>query len=136
VKQNTSSNNQNLTIYERSRPSFDRDICVLCDQPFYDLESRRICAKCDYKISNPTSYNDFNSRPSSRSRSTHLYMPVNDRSYSPVLSTIPKTRAQGKIICPHCRNPNLSYNLTSNSDFRCSVCQNPISLAYRYWTSS
>jgi hypothetical protein len=128
MKQNTSSNNQNLTTHQQSRPSFNRDICVMCDQPFYDLESTRICAKCDYNIRNPTSYNDFNSRSSSRSRSTNSPLSVYDRSHSPALSTIPKTRAQRLFECSNCKFLNEPHDLKSNSEFRCAVCQNPIPL--------
>jgi predicted amidophosphoribosyltransferase len=130
LKPSSSSDNQNLTIYEQRRAL--RDLCVLCDQPFNDWQSVRICPTCDYKIRYPSVYDDIRSRPNTRSRSTNIYLPTSDRDYTASLSPVPKTRPLSKIICPHCKNPNLLHNLTRNTEFRCSACQNPISSVDRY----
>ncbi len=130
MKPSVSSNNQNLTIYEQRRAPPDK--CLLCNRLFDDIESRRFCPQCDGRIQNVTSYDDVPRRPSSRSRSTNIYLPEYDRGYTSILSPVPKARPQRKIICPHCKNPNLLYSLSSNSDFRCSACQNLIPSAYPY----
>jgi hypothetical protein len=129
VKPSSSSDNPNLTTYETAR--LPPELCVLCDKPFNDWKLTRICPICDYKIRSPTAYDDISTRPNTRSRSTNLYMPTSDRSWTS-LSPALKTRLSNKIICPHCKSPNLAYNLTPNTEFRCSACQNPIHSAYRY----
>ncbi len=129
VKPSSSSDNPNLAIYEYRRAP--RDVCILCDQLFDDVRSTHICPTCDYRIRNPSAYDYVSTRPSTRSRSTNMYLPTSDRSWTS-LSPALKTRLSNKIICPHCKNPNLTYNLTPSTEFRCSACQNPIHSAYRY----
>ncbi len=130
MRPSSSSNNQNLPVYEQIPTP--RDLCLLCDRPFDDLRSTHICPMCDYKLRYPSSYDVLPSRPNTRSRPTNMYLSGYDHGYSPVLSPTPKTRPVRKIICPHCRNPNLVQNLTHNSDYRCSACQNPILSSYHY----
>ena len=124
------SNSQNVAINEGRHISLDK--CVLCHRPFYDIHSTRFCPVCEDKIQRAPLRDDILSRPNTGSRSTTMYLPSHDRGYSPVLSPTPKTRPLRKILCPHCKNPNLLQNLTSSSDFRCSVCQNPIPSIYHY----
>jgi DNA-directed RNA polymerase subunit RPC12/RpoP len=127
-----------VRIAPSNSPSNDSDqrvdrsaLCLLCNQPFDDVLGRHFCPECDERLKN-TEYHDVSSRPSTRSRSTNMYSSRSDRGYSPVLSPTPKTRPARKIICPHCRNPNLLQNLTHNSEYRCTACQKPIPSSYLY----
>ncbi len=123
VRSNSPSNDAD----QRTVP---RDLCVLCDRPFDDAKSTHICSMCDYKLRYPSSYDVLPSRNNTRTQS-NMHLSEYDRGYSPVLSPTPKTRPVSKIICPHCRNPNLVQNLTPNSEYRCTACQNPLLSSYQ-----
>jgi rubredoxin len=127
IQPGSSSDNPNLTIYERSRPPRDR--CILCDKPFDDVKLTRFCPTCDHRLNNSNRYGDVSSRPSTRLGSTNIYVPASDRSYTS-LSPALKTRLSNKVLCPHCKMPNLILNLTLNTEYHCSACQNPIPTAY------
>ena len=129
INQSSSSDNPSLTIYEQRRAP--RDLCILCDQPLDDVKLTRLCPACDRQSHNPGAYSTSSRPQSTRPGLTNIYVPSSDRSYS-TLSPALKTRLSNKIICPHCKMPNLALNLSLNTEFHCSACQNPIPHNYYY----
>jgi hypothetical protein len=83
----------------------------------------RICPTCDYKMRNPSAYDDNRSRPNTRSRSTNMNLPTSDHDYTTSLSPVPKIRPLNKITCPHCKFDHLVDDISSNSHFHCFLCE-------------
>lgn len=127
MQENSSSSGQNVTSQAQRRTS---NICLQCREPFIDSNSADFCPKCNDRIRYSSSYRDPISQPTTGSRPTNLYLSDLNRGYSPALTPTPKIRTQYKVICPRCKNPNVQYNLTSNSEYWCSVCQTLIPIHY------
>jgi hypothetical protein len=76
-----------------------------------------------YKELYPRNITDNINNPNNSGKMIH-----SDRSHSPVLLQIPKTRARRLFECSYCGYLNESHNLKSNSEFRCAACNHPIPL--------
>lgn len=126
---NSSLDEPSLTVYAPRPPR--RDYCRLCDRLFDNYRSAQICSLCEEDIRG-RAYNDFPMLSTPRSSSSDFYTTSPGRSYVSVPSPRSKPSYSSRIICPHCKAPNLSSNMLNDRDFRCSACLRQITSAYLY----